>query len=105
MAGVYDDYGQSTSVIDKYGQPVTADLWLSIIDGGNNWRQDTMTGWDENYRYHKTVNPVPLTEVSAVGSTVTITWNQHDLSTGDQIEIKDVREFLQREAFIHLMRI
>ena len=80
MIGVLDPYGQAVSVLEKYEQPISSDLWLCIIDGGDNWRQDTLTTWNQDYRYHDTV-------VEGEGED-TVTWTFSGLTAGKEYLIQ-----------------
>ena len=40
-------------VLQKYPQPVSSDMWLTLIDSDHTWRSDSTTRLSELYRYHE----------------------------------------------------
>ena len=52
MPGVTDVFGEPASARQTYTGPINADLWLSLIDGDHNWRQDSQTRASEVYHFH-----------------------------------------------------
>ena len=71
MPGVVNPYGQPVSVIDKYGQPIYGNIWLTTIDGDHTWRQDSATAFTSLFRFHRPSD----------GNTVT--WTFGGLAAGD----------------------
>ena len=53
LPNVVDAFGQPVSVLEKYPQPVSSDMWLTLIDSDHTWRSDSSTRLSELYRYHE----------------------------------------------------
>jgi hypothetical protein len=52
LPGATDRFDEPASALARYVAPIDSDLWISLIDGDHNWRQDSQTRASEVYHYH-----------------------------------------------------